>query len=352
MYHTERGLIVAARRLVEPAPGTPGPVLYEAAPVYFPPLMAGNISLIMVMAAGPTSTMKIAGKMNSTSGKISLTAVLAAFSSAIWRRRDSNGADTVYVNRFVGALGAWTGVVAHITPATESIDPQIVFDANGNAFAGWIGRQPASWGDGSVYVLRYDRATNTWSTLEELTRRIGRGRTARNVTAFKLAVDSQGNALAVWEQEQDGTGNTALYSSRYIDGEWIEPTVRATSDRRSSGGGRIVAAIHGSLASIGWLQDSSDDLYVVRLTASGWSEAESIETLDGNFIYEPTLGMDAAGNVTVAFKMDVTFKPESKRMQIEENAVSKVVDGKIVQAWVNEDDLGLQQQLGGRVETS
>ena len=85
--------------------------------------------------------------------------------------------------------------------------------------------------------------------------------------------------------------------------------MRATSDRRSSGGGRIVAAIHGSLASIGWLQDSSDDLYVVRLTASGWSEAESIETLDGNFIYEPTLGMDAAGNVTVAFKMapDTTF---------------------------------------------
>ena len=35
------------------------------------------------MAAGPTSTTKMPGKMNSTSGKISLTAVLAAFSSAI-----------------------------------------------------------------------------------------------------------------------------------------------------------------------------------------------------------------------------------------------------------------------------
>ena len=39
------------------------------------------------MAAGPTSTTKIAGKMNSTSGKISCTAVLAAFSSASCRRR-------------------------------------------------------------------------------------------------------------------------------------------------------------------------------------------------------------------------------------------------------------------------
>ena len=51
------------------------------------PHMAGNISRTMVMAAGPTRTTKMPGKMNNTSGKISLTAVLAAFSSAIWRRR-------------------------------------------------------------------------------------------------------------------------------------------------------------------------------------------------------------------------------------------------------------------------
>ena len=39
------------------------------------------------MAAGPTRTTKIAGKMNRTSGKISCTAVFAAFSSANCRRR-------------------------------------------------------------------------------------------------------------------------------------------------------------------------------------------------------------------------------------------------------------------------
>ena len=52
-------------------------------PAYLWPLIAGNISLTIVIAAGPTSTTKIAGKMKSTSGKINLTAVLAAFSSAI-----------------------------------------------------------------------------------------------------------------------------------------------------------------------------------------------------------------------------------------------------------------------------
>ena len=41
----------------------------------------------IVMAAGPTSTTKMPGKMNTTSGKISFTAVFAAFSSAICLRR-------------------------------------------------------------------------------------------------------------------------------------------------------------------------------------------------------------------------------------------------------------------------
>lgn len=220
--------------------------------------------------------------------------------AAIWRQRGDLGADTVFVNRFIGALNAWSGAVARTTPAFDSLNPQIVFDGNGNAWAGWIGRD-GSQEAGSVYVRHYDRATNTWSTLQELTRRIGWGQTARDLGAFTLAVDSQGNALAVWEQ-RDAGGDPALYSSQYIDGEWIEPTVRATSSSSSpnSSGRRIVAAINGNLAAIAW-SGGSDDLCVVRLTASGWGAAESVETLNG-FIYDPTLGMDAAGNVTVAFK--------------------------------------------------
>jgi ketosteroid isomerase-like protein len=38
----------------------------------------------------------------------------------------------------------------------------------------------------------------------------------------------------------------------------------------------------------------------------------------------------AGSNFAVAFKMDVTFKPQSKRFQMEEIGVYKVVDGKIV----------------------
>src|SRR5262249_10288526 len=46
-----------------------------------------SIVFMMAIAAGPTRTTKIPGKINNTSGKMSCTAVLAAFSSAICRRR-------------------------------------------------------------------------------------------------------------------------------------------------------------------------------------------------------------------------------------------------------------------------
>jgi ketosteroid isomerase-like protein len=38
----------------------------------------------------------------------------------------------------------------------------------------------------------------------------------------------------------------------------------------------------------------------------------------------------AGAHFTVVFKLDVTFKPQSKRFQMEEVAVYKVADGKIV----------------------
>lgn len=38
----------------------------------------------------------------------------------------------------------------------------------------------------------------------------------------------------------------------------------------------------------------------------------------------------AGSHFAVAFKLDVTFKPQSRRFQMEEIAVYKVVDGKIV----------------------
>src|SRR5436190_2504025 len=56
-------------------------------PMRFCYFIFGNRLFAIWIAAGPTSTTKMPGKMKSTSGKMSCTAVFAAFSSASCRRR-------------------------------------------------------------------------------------------------------------------------------------------------------------------------------------------------------------------------------------------------------------------------
>jgi steroid delta-isomerase-like uncharacterized protein len=41
--------------------------------------------------------------------------------------------------------------------------------------------------------------------------------------------------------------------------------------------------------------------------------------------------------------------PTGKHVSFSAISIIRVVDGKIAQAWVNEDDLGVLQQLGGRI---
>ena len=41
--------------------------------------------------------------------------------------------------------------------------------------------------------------------------------------------------------------------------------------------------------------------------------------------------------------------PTGKQLAFSAISIIRVVDGKIAQAWVNEDDLGLLRQLGGRI---
>ncbi len=62
----------------------------------------------------------------------------------------------------------------------------------------------------------------------------------------------------------------------------------------------------------------------VRAKGQWWATNHDVHsfTADGHVV--------AGSHFAVAFKMDATFKPEGRRFQMEEIAVYKVADGKIV----------------------
>ena len=106
---------------------------------------------------------------------------------------DSNGASRVW----------GTAELIETDDAGSAGSPQIAFDGSGNAIAVW--EQSDGIRD-NIWSNRYD-ATTGWDTAELIETDTGW------VNYPQIAVDSSGNAIAVWEQF-DGTKDN-IWSNRY-----------------------------------------------------------------------------------------------------------------------------------------
>jgi hypothetical protein len=103
------------------------------------------------------------------------------------------------------------GTVQLIESGEENaIHPGIHTDLDGNAIAVWIQGDTA----GSLYSNRYVVKNDAgWGTEELLESNSGR---VDPESPPSLAIDSEGNAVAVWAQEEPGIiGRYSIYSSRY-----------------------------------------------------------------------------------------------------------------------------------------
>jgi hypothetical protein len=107
-------------------------------------------------------------------------------------------------SRYSAASGAWAPAVT-ITSQPAALTPSIVLDASGNALAVW--EQPAN--ESSVWSSR-SPAGGVWEAPRELG--LNNGLAA---TQPQLAIDKNGNALAVWAQQLP-TNDAYVYASRYL----------------------------------------------------------------------------------------------------------------------------------------
>jgi len=115
---------------------------------------------------------------------------------------------SVWANRYQ-AGGGWSGaqLLEHDDVGDHS-DPAIAMDPAGNAMAVW------AYNDGHIVGIqasRYVQGTNTWTAPEDINARVG------NAMVPSVAMDSTGNAIAVWV-EGDGGPYFSLWTNRYIAG--------------------------------------------------------------------------------------------------------------------------------------
>lgn len=141
-------------------------------------------------------------------------------------------------------------------------DPRLQFDAAGNGFLLWRA---------APLTRRYDVATGQWGPEVELSN------PGATTDGGEIAVDENGNAMAVWVEIDAGT--SYIYSRRYnaaaaswADAELLETTTDIVS---------FVVSMSGDDAVVSWLRHNAagrEDVYSIKQTDGVWETVRLLES--------------------------------------------------------------------------
>lgn len=211
---------------------------------------------------------------------------------AVWRQFDGV-TDNITANRYVTGIGWGVAEQIETDNAGQATAPQIAFDANGNALAVW----------------RQNNGSRNYTYANRYVAGIGWGAAEAIVTTGTLdsqnpqiAIDSKGNALAVWE-EYDTALN--IYSSRYLVGTGWSAAESIQTDTTWHGARVVIAFDSNDNALAVWQQGDGtrDNIVSNRYVAgSGWGSEVLIETDNAGYARFPDLAIDSSGNALAVWQ--------------------------------------------------
>jgi len=185
--------------------------------------------------------------------------------------------------------------------ATNQIEPQIALDSNGGAIAVWeqsVGTQFR------IVASRFDAGAG-WGPAQLADLAPGNSHSGE---AFQpqIALDTHGNALIVWQQFDPGVNQTNLWANRYsaADGTWGTAVElgQAQNVNDTDRTARIRCDANGN-ALVVWNQPPVgvwSDRYV---SGSGWQTPQLIGS--GAFTDQPDVGLDAHGNALAVWAQPI-----------------------------------------------
>jgi hypothetical protein len=213
---------------------------------------------------------------------------------AVWNQSDGTRYN-IWSNRYTAAYGWGTLELIETDNTGDAVVPQISFDANGNALAVWRqydGKRSNIWAN-------HYAAGVGWETAELI--ETDNAGDARNP---QVSVDNDGNALAVWIQS-DGTRYN-IWSNRYLPGfGWGSAELIETDNAGSADRPQISIDSNGNALAV-WEQDDGlrrniwSNFYTYGV---GWGVAELIETDNSGSAYEAQIGVDSRGYALAAWRI-------------------------------------------------
>jgi len=206
---------------------------------------------------------------------------------AVWVQYYST-AYTMYSNRYVVGTGWGTATALESPSSGDAGDPQVAVDSSGNATAVW------SKSDGFRNSIRSNRYVVGvgWCNLALI-------ETDNTGTAEvpQVTVDGLGNAIAVWQQS-DGI-HTHIWSNRFAVGAgWGTPVLIETDNTEDAENPQIAADESGNAVCVWHHYDGTRwNIWANRyVVGTGWGTAELIETDDTQTAKNPQVAVDDSGN--------------------------------------------------------
>lgn len=211
---------------------------------------------------------------------------------AVWRQFDGARAD-VWANRYTASTTSWSTAILIESDDTGNADaPQIAMDSNGNAMAVWS-QKVFTWN--SILANRFDASTGSWgtATLVEIS-------DSSNARFPKVAVDTTGNAVAVWRED---TMPSRISSNRFNVGAGTWGTAVLIDTGASTATMPDVAMDGAGNAFAAWRQ--GDDAMANRFNAGTgtWGTPVLIETnnMGPEGVYDVVIAADTVGNAIAAW---------------------------------------------------
>lgn len=222
--------------------------------------------------------------------------------TVVWLQNElfnDNWAANVWSNRFNAATGAWeTARRVKNHDGQGAIDYQVAVDAvTGDAIAVWDQYDGARY---NVWANRYSRSTGAWGAPQLL--ETGDAGTAAYP---QVAIDSNGAAIAVWQQSDGAKFN--VWANRYANGSW--GTAQAIEGNAGDAYLPKVCIDNSGNAMVVWQQNDGTrfNIWANRYGAGGgsWGTAQLIQSVTTENAYGVSIAVDSGGNAIAAWNQGV-----------------------------------------------
>jgi hypothetical protein len=216
---------------------------------------------------------------------------------AVWERHipaNDGGTDSIVQAAARPAGGAWQAPVNLSAAGRDAFIPQVAVDGQGDAVAVWTSFDSSAT---AIVQAAARPAGGAWQAPVNLS---AAGQNAQNP---QVAVDGQGNAVAVWPGF-DGTSQIVQAAARPAGGVWQAP-VNLSAAGQNAGNPQVAVDARGDAVAVWTSSNGTNDIVqaAVRPAGGAWQAPADLSPA-GQDARSPRVAMDARGNAVAVWGLN------------------------------------------------